>query len=68
MRLRELAGSRVRFGYRRLTRAAEERGVDGERKTNLSTLHRGRIDREDQATQEGSQPPARTIGPSGEAE
>jgi len=49
-------------------RIAEARGVGGERKTDLSALHRGRIDRADEATKEGSKPPARASGPSDEAE
>ena len=56
MRLRELAASRVRFGYRRLTVLLKREGWRGECKTDLSAVHRGRIDGANEVSQEGSQP------------
>ena len=52
MRLRELAASRVRFGYRRLTVMLQERRLAGEPQAHLSALHRGWPDGAHQAAQE----------------
>lgn len=51
MRLRELATSRVRFGYRRLT-VIEKRRLAGQSQAHLSALHRGWAYGADQITQE----------------
>ena len=45
VRLRELAGSRVRYGYRRLTDAVAARGLGSERQADLPPVCRGGIDR-----------------------
>jgi putative transposase len=38
VRLRELAGSRVRYGYRRLTVLLKREGWEGQRKTDLPAV------------------------------
>jgi putative transposase len=45
MRLRELAATWGRFGYRRLTVLLKRRGVAGERETHLPLVFRGRLNR-----------------------
>ena len=52
MRLRELAASRVRFGYRRLTVMLQKGRLAGEPQAHLSALHRGWAYGADQSTQE----------------
>jgi hypothetical protein len=47
MRLRELAATRVRFGYRRLTELLRREGWP-ERQTDLSALFEGRVNGTDQ--------------------
>ena len=52
MRLRELAASRVRFGYRRLTVILRREGWRGQSQAHLSALHRGWAYGAHQITQE----------------
>ena len=53
VRLRELAGSRVRYGYRRLTVLLEARRLEGKREAHLPDLHRGGADRAHEKRENG---------------
>jgi hypothetical protein len=62
IRLRELAGRRVRYGYRRLIVLLKARRLGSERETDLPGVHGGELDRADEEAQGESAAAARGAG------
>ena len=63
VRLRELAGSRVRYGYRQLTALLKREGWEVERQTDIPALYRGGFDRAHSEAQGAGATATHSTGP-----